>query len=89
MLLQSFDQQFLRETATNPLLYHGMRQLAMVEIIADVAVGTAGLVLALPGNWGCVIRDRPRPSAIALSIIPGEKRWCVVPRAIAIIAASV
>jgi len=47
VLLQSFDQQFYHETATNPLLYHGMRQLAIGEIIADILVAIPGLILAL------------------------------------------
>jgi hypothetical protein len=46
VLLQSFDHQFFRETATNPLLYHGMRQLAIGEIVADIGVAIPGLVFA-------------------------------------------
>jgi len=50
MLLQSFDQQFYHETATNPLLYTGMRPLAFGEIIMDVAVALPGLALAFRRN---------------------------------------
>jgi hypothetical protein len=46
VLVQSFDRQFFRETSTNPLLYHGMRQLVMAEIVADIAVAIPGLILA-------------------------------------------
>jgi hypothetical protein len=52
VLLQSFDHQFLRETATTPLLYHGMRQLAIGEIVADIGVAIPGLVFAFRQRGG-------------------------------------
>jgi hypothetical protein len=47
MLLQSFDHQFFRETSSYPLLYHGMKQLAIGEIVLDLAVAIVGLVFAV------------------------------------------
>jgi hypothetical protein len=59
VLLQSFDQQFYHQTFKNVLLYVGMRQLGIAEIVADFAVGIPGLVLAFRQKQG---PDRPPAS---------------------------
>ena len=71
VLLQSFDHQFYRETATNPLLYHGMRQLAISEIVGDFAVAIPGLVLAFRQKRG---PDKPASSFAEVGAPAGEPK---------------
>jgi hypothetical protein len=52
VLLQAFDRQFFRETGANTFLYPGMRQLAIGEIVLDVAVAVVGLVFAIRQKAG-------------------------------------
>jgi hypothetical protein len=51
-MLQSVDQQIYHETYRNAMRYAGMRQLAIFEVIADVAVALPGLLLAFRRGKG-------------------------------------
>lgn len=46
MLLVSFDQQFYHQNLENALEYPGMRYLGFGEVILDILVAIAGLILA-------------------------------------------